>query len=84
MENAAPATQKQIRFLNILISANLGPEYRKLYLKLFYKVDSSKDLTKEQASEIIEKYLNDNPDKERNVAIAMERIYKALGQQKLF
>ena len=79
-----PATEKQIRFLNILISANLGSEYRKTYLKLFYKVDSSKQLTKEEAHRIIEDFLDDNPDREKNKAIAMEKIYTALGQQKLF
>ena len=76
-----PISPRQLKYLNILLSEHFQ-QNRKLYLKLFWKVDSSKDLTKDQASKIIEKFI-EGPDTLRNVAEANSRIYEALGQQKL-
>lgn len=67
-----------------MIVKNLGDQNRKLYLKIFYNVDSSKDLTKEQAHEIIEKFLDENPEREMNRSLALHKIYKATGQKSMF
>lgn len=75
-----PITDKQLKYMNIILSQTFG-ENRKLFLKLFYKVDSSKDLTKDQASEIIELFIGPNAAKYK--AEAMDKIYEALGQQRL-
>lgn len=77
-------TERQLKYLNILLIKNLGDQHRKIYLKLFYNVDSSKLLTKYQASEIIEKFVEENPMREENKAIALSRIYRELGQRDLF
>ncbi len=77
-------TEKQLKYLNILLTQSFGEFNRKIYLKHFYKVESSKDLSKEKASEIIEKFVDDNPKKYENIAIAMEKIYELIGQRKLF
>lgn len=79
-----PITDKQLKYLNILLVKALGVDHRKLYLKLFWKVDSSKDLTMDQASEIIGMFIEENPAFEKNKAVALSRIYKELGQQELF
>ena len=76
-------TPRQIKYLNILLSEAFG-ENRKLYLKLFYKVDSSRDLSLYQASEIIEKFVPDNGKRDENVRSALGKIYECLGQRKLF
>lgn len=76
-------TEKQLKYLNILLTDSFGSQNRKLYLKIFYKVDSSKEITKEQASEIIEKFVDSNPEREKEVAIGLEKIYESLGQQRL-
>ena len=78
------ASDKQVRYLNILVVKNLGHQHRKLYLKLFYKVDSSKELTVNQASEIIEKFVEENPMREKHKALALHKIYRELGQKELF
>lgn len=78
-----PATDRQIMYLNILLSRELGENNRKMYLDLFYNVDSSKKLDLLQASEIIEKFNPDNKNKDNEVAIAMEKILEKQGQQKL-
>ncbi len=77
-------TEKQLKYLNILLVENLGEQYRKTYLKIFWNVDSSKDLTKEQAHQIIEMFIDENPEREKNKAVALNKIYEALGQRKLF
>ena len=76
-------TEKQLRFLNILLTDAFNA-YRKTYLKIYWNVESSKDLTKEMASVIIEQFLSDNPDREQKIAEAKEKIYESLGQKKLF
>lgn len=79
-----PISPRQLKYLNILLVKNLGEDHRKIYLKLFYNVESSKDLTKYQASEIIEKFVEENPMREENKAIAQNKIYRELGQRDLF
>ena len=79
-----PITDKQLKYLNILLVKAVGDDHRKLYLKLFWKVDSSKDLTIDQASNIIEMFIEENPAFEKNKAVVLSRIYKELGQQELF
>ncbi len=76
-----PISPRQLKYLNILLTEHFG-QNRKLYLKLFWNVDSSKSLTKDQAHIIIEKFVP-GPDTITNVAEANERIYEAQGQQKL-
>ena len=75
-------TDKQLRYLNILLTDAFN-KHRKTYLKLFWNVDSSKDLSKEMASVIIEQYLPDNPKRDQNIADHQIKIYESLGQQKL-
>jgi len=75
-------TEKQLRYLNILLTEAFNG-HRKTYLKLFWNVDSSKDLTKEMASVIIEQYLPDNPKRDQNITDHQGKIYESLGQQKL-
>lgn len=77
-------TDRQLKYLNILLTKNLGEQHRKIYLKIFWKVSSSKLLTKYQASEIIEKFVEENPMREENKAIALSKIYRELGQRDLF
>lgn len=77
-------TEKQLIYLNILLKNALGKENRRVYLKLFYQVKSSKELTLEQASEIISKFVSDNPDREKEIEIAKDKIYEHLGQRRLF
>jgi len=77
-----PITDRQLKYLNILLNRYFG-DNRKLYLKMFYEVDSSKELSKFQASEIIEKFVDDNKDKDKNIALVQNEIYKKLGQQSL-
>ena len=79
-----PITPKQLKYLNILLVNAFGKENRLTYLQLFYQIRSSKNLTKELASEIIERFVDDNPEREKNVALAKERIYEFLGQTRLF
>lgn len=81
--NIRSITERQLKYLNILLTKNLGEENRKLYLEIFYNIDSSKKLDKFQASEIIEKFSPDNPDQEKEVAEAMQKIYEKIGQKKL-
>lgn len=76
-------TSRQLVYLNILLS-NVFGENRKLYLELFYKVDSSKDLSFEQAHEIIEKFVPENPDLKMEIDVSLRKIYKHLGQRELF
>jgi len=47
-------------------------------------VESSKDLSFEQASEIIEKFVPDNENRKRNIGEAIEKINELNGQKKLF
>lgn len=77
-------TDKQLKYLNILLVSAFGKDNRIFYLRLFHRVRSSKHLSKELASEIIGKFVDDNPDKEKNIVEAKERIYEFLGQTKLF
>ena len=77
-------TDAQLKYLNILLTENIGADYRKIYLKIFYEVSSSKLLTKFQASEIISKFTDDNPNKELNKAVVLKKIYKELGQKDIF
>ena len=79
MENI---TDKQLRFLNILLTDAFNG-HRKTYLKLYWNVESSKDLSIEMASVIIEQFLSDNPKREGHIAQAKAKIYESLGQQKL-
>lgn len=78
-----PITKRQLKYLNILLSKAFGG-YRKIYLKEFCEVDSSKDLTLLEASEQIEKFVPDNPEREKNIAEAKEKILKSVGQGVLF
>lgn len=71
-----PITKKQLQYLNILLVENIGAENRKPYLKHFYNVDSSKKLTKDQASEIISKFVEENIEREKNVWEAIEKLNK--------
>ena len=66
-------TEKQLVYLNILLNNAFG-ENRKLYLKLNYEIDSSKDLDFDQAHEIIEKFIPENPEMEKNVDISLRKI----------
>ena len=50
---------------------------------MFYGADSSKELTLDEASEIIEKFGPENPEKQKNISSAFNQIYEAQGQQKL-
>ena len=75
-------TEKQLRYLNILLTDAFNG-YRKTYLKIFWNVDSSKNLTKEMASVIIEQFLPDNQEREQHIAQSQQKIYESLGQQKL-
>jgi len=77
-----PITDRQLKYLNILLNRYFGGN-RKIYLDLFYQVDSSKKLSLLQASEIIEQFVDENPEKDKNVAKALNKIYVKLGQQSL-
>jgi len=77
------ATDRQIMYLNILLTRELGENNRKLYLDLFYNVNSSKKLTLLQASEIIEKFNQDNKERNNEISKAMEKILEKQGQKKL-
>jgi hypothetical protein len=81
--NIRSITERQLKYLNILLTKNLGEENRKLYLEIFYNINSSKKLDLLQASEIIEKFHPDNPDREKEVAEVMNKIYEKIGQKKL-
>jgi hypothetical protein len=81
--NVRLITARQLKYLNILLTKNLGEENRLMYLDIFYNVDSSKKLSVSQASEIIEKFFPENPEREKEVALAMEKIYEKIGQKKL-
>ena len=78
-----PLTDRQLKYLNILLTQCIGEYFRKQYLKHFYNVDSSKHLTKDQASEIIERVAPDNENREKNVAQIIEKINELNGQKKL-
>jgi len=78
-----PITEKQLVYMNIILSETFQ-NYRKLYLKLFYGVDTSKDLTRNEASEIIERFHEENEERDKNIAIAMEKIYEHIGQKNIF
>ena len=75
---------RQLKYLNILLSNAFGEGFRKQYLKHFYNVNSSKDLTRLQASEIIEKFVPDNQDCKKNIGKAIEKLNELSGQRKLF
>jgi len=78
-----PITERQLKYLNILLTDCFGDYDRKIYLKVFYKVDSSKNLTLLQASEIIEKFVPDNENRNKEISIAIEKINEMKGQAKL-
>jgi hypothetical protein len=75
-------TERQLQYLNILLNRYFG-DNRKLYLSLFYDKESSKDLSVLEASEIIEKFVDENPDKDKNISMALNEIYKKQGQKSL-
>ena len=83
-QNQERVTDKQLKYLNILLVQAFGKENRKTYLKLFCKVNSSKILSKDMASDVIGKFVSENPDRELNIASAMEKILEVSGQTKLF
>jgi hypothetical protein len=78
------ASERQIKYVNILLIKLLGEEWRKDYLSHFYKVSSSKDLNFDQAHEIIEKFNPDNEKCNQNASIVLEKLSEIKGQGKLF
>ena len=76
-------TDRQLKYLNILLSEAFGEANRKTYLWLFYKTKSSRDLDVETASEIIEKFVPDNNEREKHIGQAQNKIYEFLGQKTL-
>ena len=77
-------TDRQLKYLNALLSETLGRSGRKIYLQEEYDVDSSKDLTLEEASEIISKFVKDNPTRDINIDEAERIVAEASGQDKMF
>jgi thymidylate synthase len=75
-------TERQLKYANILMSKEFG-ELRKVFLKEEYNVDSSKDLTFEQAHEIISNLVPDNENREKYIGSQKEKLLKAIGQKTL-
>ena len=74
-------TKPQLTKLNILLIEAFGEAQRKNYLKATYGVDSSKDLTFDEASEIIERFESD--DREFWIKQGHADIKEEIGQESL-
>ena len=75
-------TERQLTYLNILLDKAFGHN-RKLYLKEFCGVESSKDLTLLEASDIIERFVPKNENREKNIANARHKMMIMSGQKTL-
>jgi len=70
--------------MNALLTEHLGESGRKIWLEEEYDVESSKELTKSQASEIISLFAEKSEERKRAIAEATEIINDAKGQAKMF
>lgn len=75
-------TPKQRKYLNFLLSKHFEGD-RNLYLRLSYEVNSLRELSFEQAGEMIDKFSPSNVDVDLNVSEAFEKIEKHTGRKKL-
>ena len=73
-------TEKQQKYLIVLMDNSFW-NFRKLILKEKYNVDSTKDLQKDTASEIIEKLVNNDVN---FIQECKEIALKSIWQQNLF
>lgn len=77
-------TDKQLGYMNSLLNEHLGSNGRKIWLEEQYDVESSKELTKAQASDIISTFAEDTDERKQVIAQAEETINEAMGQTKMF
>lgn len=75
-------TDRQKKYLTMLMSKEFGSN-RKVIYKTLFGVSSSSDLTKDQASELIETLAPDSRDESR-VSDWKTLVQESLGQTSLF
>ena len=76
-------TERQLMYVNILLSKAVGDHRRKIYLDKFWGKESSKDLTFDEAHEIIEALNPDNADRDKKIAEINQRLNIEMGQKQL-
>lgn len=79
-----PITDKQLGYMNGLLKEHLGETGRKVWLEEEYGVESSKELTKSQASDVISLFAEESDERKKALAEAEQMINEAMGQKQMF
>ncbi len=73
-------TSRQRKYLDTLLDEHFK-ENKRLYLRLFHKINSLRELSLEQASKMIDRFAPGNVEADLNVSEALEKIYEHTGKK---